>query len=846
MKRILPQLFQAGCLVFCSLFVSVSVSAQIAADGTTSTEVTTNDSNNFNINAGDRVGSNLFHSFSDFSVPTGGSASFNNALDVDNIINRVTGGNISNIDGLLRANGSANLFLINPAGIIFGAGARLNIGGSFLGSTADSILFPEGEFSAVDLDNPPLLTINAPIGLGIRNNPGDIINQSVSNNGAGLQVPLGESITLVGGDINLAGGNIFAPGGRVELGGLSAAGEISINPNGELSFPSDIERADINLTNQAAVDVRADGGGFINFNARNLTLSEQSQLLTGIAENISSSDAQPGDITINATESVRLIGTTLNLNELIPLTAIVISGTVTTSNLEILTGIISEGDITINTPNLLLQNGAFLGSTVFANNNTSIEGAGDIIISNSQQVEVTGSFITTLANRNTETRAGDITINTERLLVKEGAAIASATFGNGDGGEININASESIEVTTTLADAIIPTIITSNSIFGQGTAGDINIDTGNLIVREGGAISSDSGGEIFIGENQDIGNVFAPSDLQIGSEGNIFLIQGGSAGNLEIKADSIEITGRSIGNQFSSALTSESTTSASAGNINIDTNELIISDSAEVRVGSTLTGEGGNIDIQTNSLTLENEALISAQANESADGGNIDIDAEFIIAFPNQNNDIVANAEQGTGGSINIITEGIFGLEERSSEPANNTNDIDASSDFGLDGTVSINTPDVGTLQELIEVPGVVEPEILGANACSGGESGASSLAIAGKGGTPPIPTEPLTADALIIDGINVTTDIKTDEEIREEEEKNKSRSDFVPTEAEENETKERKFVTMIKREEPFKLDEIVPARGMIIKENGDVILTAYPTRNSVSRIPVNLASCPG
>ena len=117
------------------------------------------------------------------------------------------------------------------------------------------------------------------------------------------------------------------------------------------------------------------------------------------------------------------------------MTTTVISGTVTTSNLEILTAIISEGDITVNTPNLLLQNGAFVGSTVFTSKNTSIEGAGDIIISNSQQVEVTGSFITTLANRNTATRAGDITIHTERLLVNEGAAIASATFGNGDGGD---------------------------------------------------------------------------------------------------------------------------------------------------------------------------------------------------------------------------------------------------------------------------------------------------------------------------------------------------------------------------------------------------------------------------
>ena len=143
-------------LVYCTLSQNIflkSATAQVTADGTTNTTVNVN-GNDFTINQGDRAGGNLFHSFSDFSVPTNGSAFFNNAVDIVNIFSRVTGGNISSIDGLLGANGTANLFLINPAGIIFGESARLNIGGSFYGSTADSILFPDGEFSAIDTDNP--------------------------------------------------------------------------------------------------------------------------------------------------------------------------------------------------------------------------------------------------------------------------------------------------------------------------------------------------------------------------------------------------------------------------------------------------------------------------------------------------------------------------------------------------------------------------------------------------------------------------------------------------------------------------------------------------------------------
>ena len=271
MKQRYLLLLSLSCFTLNQEIFFKAATAQVIPDGTTHTTVEVN-GNNFEINNGDRAGENLFHSFSDFLVPNQGSAFFNNALDIVNIFSRVTGGNISNINGLLGANGTANLFLINPAGIIFGEGARLDIGGSFYGSTADSILFTNGEFSATDLDNSPVLTINVPMGLNFRDNPGEIVNQSVAQNIAGdlvgLEVTSEQTLALVGGDINFETGNVTARGGKIELGGLSAAGTVEIKNNGSLGF-SNAPRANIILTNSSNLDVTGTDaqGGNISIDA---------------------------------------------------------------------------------------------------------------------------------------------------------------------------------------------------------------------------------------------------------------------------------------------------------------------------------------------------------------------------------------------------------------------------------------------------------------------------------------------------------------------------------------------------------------------------------------------------
>jgi filamentous hemagglutinin family protein len=928
--------------ILCNFCFLNSINAQVAPDATLSNNsvVTTPDENTIQVDGGSRVGDNLFHSFQQFSVPTDNTAFFNNAVDIKNVFSRVTGGSISEIDGTIKANGAANLFLVNPSGIIFGPNARLDVGGSFLATTANSIQFSDGfEFIASASQTKPLLTINAPIGLNFRDNPGKIVNSSiysVDKDLIGLRVEPDRTLALVGGDIAIEGGFLSTPGGRIELGSVGSNSVVSLTPieqGWQLGYEGVQNFQDLSLSGAAYVYSKGDSSGDIQIQGRQISLTEGSDVEL-IAQG--TSEDRAGNLIVKGSESVTLSGNALEFDPSLEFIA-----TYFANNTE--NDATGEGSkLTVETPKLIVNNGA----RIFTN--TKGSGQSPDVQINAPQIELDGAFIdneislsviAAEANETATGNGGKLTINTERLNVKNGAQISASTFGKGNAGDLSIEASE-IELAgkeLRLPEPAPSGLFAQVNGEGTGNGGTLSVSTGKLIVKDGAQIStaarnSGNAGDINItasnsillsgaanipqpGERDRSGLFVSAEQNSTGNGGNLKvntklltiekgarisadtfgtgkagnvtlnldrlivrdggLVRAGSllgedtentlrgdGGTLTISAkDSVQVIGTGkIGTiPVNSSLFTQAEGTGNAGNLNIFTPNLSVKDGGEINLSATGTGQAGNLKIESNNtqldrgtitaatangeggnislqakdlLLLRNSSKISAQATGEASGGNINIDSQFIVAKPNQNNDIIANAQRGKGGNINIATEAILGLEERKATSGNQTNDIDASSDFGLSGNVSIETPDVNPFKERVQPPdNLVEPEEMSAQACSANQVAdtldekENTFTITGRGGMPHSPTEPLRSEATIIGGVSypqapTQTSDRTSNNIN---------SDRLVA------YKPNPLFVADRHIDP---NEIVPARGAIVNEKGQVVLTAYPTPNIGQRNP--------
>ena len=671
MKLVFSHFLPVSLCAFGYLYAPGDITlAQVTSDNTVNTTVNQN-GNVAEITDGTTKGDNLFHSFKEFSIPNGNEAFFNNATNISNIFSRVTGGNVSNIDGLIRANGNASLFLINPQGIIFGEGASLDIGGSFYGSSASSILFEDGEFSAVDLENPPLLTVNAPVGLSFREQPGEIVNKSIAND-VGLAVAEGNNISLLGGDINLQGGRVTAPGGIVELGGLSTSDTIGISEDGSFNFPEGVARSDVSLTKQAAVNVRAGGGGFININAQNLSLSERSELFAGIAEGRGSEDAVAGDININATESVKIVGkkdtsTGETLDELIENFIISRNKDVGIRNNVGLSSVKRDpvtnrssalgkgGDINITTGTLELLNVSSIDTNLYGTGeggdiNITAE---DISLTGSQSVLVAevGGFNFDVVKEQGRGDGGNVNINTGSITFNDRAGILADVQSGaiGNGGDIIINATDAVTFTGGEAPHFVLTQLGSDAV---GSGGDIKITADTLNLTNAQLIADlQSGAE---GEGGNI-KLDIAGDISI-DEGSLVLSQVqeeaiGDSGDIVIDSNNLTVNGGSL-------ILADTKGEGNAGNITFKVADTFtVNESSFIlnQVQPNSIGNAGNIKIDTTNFKIENSQLLSDNRGGEGDSGDIDINASEAILI-NDNSIVLTELGPNAVGNAGNLT----------------------------------------------------------------------------------------------------------------------------------------------------------------------------------------------
>ena len=794
MRSVLFSIFVSGILAS-EVLLPMRGIAQVTSDGTTNTIVVP-DGNNFTVINGTRSGKNLFHSFSKFSVPQQGLVFFSNATDIKNIFSRVTGGDVSQINGLISTNGTTNLFLINPAGIIFGENAVLNVGGSFIASTADRILFEDRtSFSAIEADTPPLLTIAVPIGLQIGTNPGEIqvlgsghkLNADpttgtldVSNRPLGLIAQSNKTLALIGSKVSIQGGNITGFGGHIELGSVGVGETVTLTPS-NLGFAFGYDNVtkfeDINITQASSLfNINS---GEIQIQGKQINITDGSPVTVSTLDN-----SQGGSIYVRASESLLAVDSTVNAAPS-GLFAVVFGGS---------TG--DGGNIEVETENLRLVDGAQITAATFGQGN-----AGNVTIQ-ARNIEITGvssfgSFPTSISTPVVVAEAtgdgGNLIINTEVLQVKNGAQIPAYTAGKGNAGSIKIQA-QRIEVGSINNDLGLHSYISASVLpTGTGDGGNIVLDTENLSLKDGGQIITSTLGQgdagdfritaseiELVGANSNLfasvaqgstgkgGNLSINTDSLLVTQGAQIAVStagAGDAGNLSINAsEKIDITGTSANGKIASALTATSASDAAAGSVTLDTNKFDVSNGATVSVSGFGAGGAGDLIVNSNRINLNNQASLQAQvagesqgniqidtqllelrhnsnittnATNTANGGNITINSPIIVGL--ENSDIVANAVEGNGGNINITTQGIFGLQFRSSVTPNN--DITASSEFGLNGTVDINNFGIDPSNGVVELPTtLIDSSQQIAKGCSGGVG--NSFVITGRGGIPQNPTQ--------------------------------------------------------------------------------------------------------
>ncbi len=610
------------------------------SDSTLGTQVSGN-GGNFNITGGVSKGQTLFHSFTDFSVPTNGQANFLNPVGNRDLITRVTGNLFSDINGAVNTNG-ANFFLINPSGIVFGPSAQLNVGKAFVGSTANSIDLVGGgrtiTFGTNLNRDAPLLSVAQNVLFDVsRLNLGGGTG-TISNFGTLQTTNPNQYIGLIGGDVSLNGGRILAPGGRVDLGGLSAPGTVTLGTNInnlKAQFSMNVARGDVSLINGATVEVRGAGGRDVEINARNVQIVGSSFVRSGILSGFGTSATVAGDIKVNATEDVRLAdGSAI-------------------SNLVEQGAVGKGGGVEISARNLFVTDGSALNALTTGQGDAGtikITATADVLFNNNS-----GAF--SIVDPGAVGNGGRVDISARNFFVTNGAGAQALSRGQGNAGTIKITATEDVRFDGR-KDGFGSQAFSTVEQGAVGNGGGLEISARNISVTNGAELQASTKGQgnagtIKITATGDVRFDGSKDGFSSGATSSVEQGVVGNGGGVEISARNLSVTDRA---QLSASTTGQ----GDAGNIKITATGDVLFDDG----GSTLStveqggvGKGGGVEISARNLSVTNGAQLQASTKGQGDAGTVKITATGDVSFDSSNSAALSTVEPGAvgkGGGVEI------------------------------------------------------------------------------------------------------------------------------------------------------------------------------------------------
>ncbi|MBV5309480.1 filamentous hemagglutinin N-terminal domain-containing protein [Chromatium okenii] len=699
-----------------ALFSTSICLAQITTDGSVGPrQMLTGSNMQIGAELGSTRGSNLFHSFQQFDIPTGHSATFTGPDKIQNVISRVTGGKTSNIDGQLRSKvGKADVYLINPSGVVMGANASVDVPAALHLSTADEVRFSDGSrYNARDPASSSL-TVAAPESFGFLSPQ----PATLTVNGSQLSVKAGKHMTLNGGDVTITGSvdkpaKMTAPGGTIRIESVGKTGKaVAVNQ------PSATPGSGKVTVKNARIETSGDGGGAVVVRAGTADLIES----TLAADNQGA--ANPiGGIDLSIANALTLSATRVQSNSFADGSSggvRVHAGdlTIRQDGAETLTGIMSEvepeatgaaGGVALTVDGMLEMDGAVgIESTTFgAGNAAAVIVNADKLVMDGKGVSVTyhgADFIAGISSEvapNASGSAGDVKLNiTNMLSIVNMGMLSSSTVGSGNAGTVTVHAGN------LLLDGMMVWIASEAGIGSTGQAGNITLTVDNqLEVTNGAVISSSTGstgnagsisltvnGLLELSSSAKIStNTYASGDAGIitisarkmkldgagtpdqftGISNNIILGASGNAGSINLVVTGLlEILN-------GAQILSSTFTTSNAGNLNIKAEDMRIDKNDVNRFTgiessaysgasisssySELSGDAGSINLNINNLLeLLNGAIVTSSTFATGNAGTVTVQANTLRL---DNSDIYSKAmkdSSGQAGSIKLTVNGLM------------------------------------------------------------------------------------------------------------------------------------------------------------------------------------------